>query len=132
MVKLHVQQMTQRLDTGGSLILFPEGTSGNGSRVMPFKSSLFSLLEGASKDIPVQPITILIGGENGEPISKESRERYAWFDDTPFLEHMLRALLSPKTNVEVIFHKPVEPTGFTSRKDLAGYTHQVISKPLYS
>jgi len=130
LVKLHLQQVAERLDNGGSLILFPEGTSGNGSGVMPFKSSLFSLLEGASKDVPVQPITILIRGENGEPISKESRERYSWFDDTPFLDHFLRALLSTKTNVEVVFHRPVELAGFTSRKDLAGYTHQVISKPL--
>ena len=41
----HRDDIGARLEAGDNLILFPEGTSSDGNRVMPFKSALFSVAE---------------------------------------------------------------------------------------
>src|SRR3546814_4434579 len=41
----HRDEMTRRLEAGDDLVLFPEGTSGDGHRVLAFKSALFSVAE---------------------------------------------------------------------------------------
>ncbi len=50
----------ERLKEGGRLVLFPEATSNDGSRVLPFKSALFAAVHGASLEHPitVQPVSI--------------------------------------------------------------------------
>ena len=44
-VKDQVKLISDRLDKGLSVILFPEGTSSDGSKVLPFKSSLMGIIE---------------------------------------------------------------------------------------
>ena len=39
-----VEKMIETLDAGYSLIIFPEGTRGNGEKVQPFKSGLYHLI----------------------------------------------------------------------------------------
>ncbi|MDG2285100.1 MAG: lysophospholipid acyltransferase family protein, partial [Alphaproteobacteria bacterium] len=61
-----VARVSSRLEKDGSLIVFPEGTSSDGSRVLPFKSTLFASVEGGN--ITVQPISINYTRLNGMPI----------------------------------------------------------------
>ena len=53
-------EMLKRLDTGDNLMLFPEGTSSDGTRVLPFRSALFAVaqLRRDDKPIVVQPVAI--------------------------------------------------------------------------
>jgi len=47
-VDTHVRQLRNRMEGGARLVLFPEGTSTDGSHVLPFKSAFFSAVENAA------------------------------------------------------------------------------------
>ena len=62
------------------LFLFPEGTTTNGAYVKPFKSTIFSIIDGS--DITVQPVVVNYRKPNGEAISEEDMaNHYAYFDN---------------------------------------------------
>ena len=75
--------MTERLAAGDALILFPEGTSGDGNRVLPFKSALFSAAEQMQPIVPiaVQPVSIAYTRLDGMPLGRLLRPFFAWYGD---------------------------------------------------
>jgi lyso-ornithine lipid O-acyltransferase len=89
-------EISRRLQAGDTLVLFPEGTSSDGSSVLPFKSSYFGVVEGL--DIPVVPITITYFG---------TPKFYAWYGDLDLLPHLWAVLKSGPIAVRVKFHPPV-------------------------
>ncbi len=74
----------ERLNGGEGVIIFPEGTSTKGDEVLPFNSSFLDF--AARTDMPVSYVSISYRTAPGEPPASES---IAWWDDTPFLKHML-------------------------------------------
>lgn len=67
------------------VFLFPEGTTTNGSYVKPFKSTIFSIVEGSN--ITVQPVVVNYRKRNGDAISDEDMaNHYAYFDNKK-MEH---------------------------------------------
>ncbi len=79
--RLQLEAMTRRLAEGDALILFPEGTSGDGNRVLPFKSALFSAAEPvqATGPIAVQPVSIAYTRLDGMPLGRLLRPFFAWY-----------------------------------------------------
>lgn len=114
--------MHRRLMSGERLILFPEGTSTDGSGVAPFKSALFSLAEGPKDDpeLIIQPISLAYArGLDGTPLVGPLRALYCWFGDTTLFPHLMRMLGLPGCHVEVRFHAPLHSHQFANRKLLA-------------
>jgi len=69
-----------RLAAREALILFPEGTSGDGNRVLPFKSALFSVADHtATGPVTVQPMSIAFTRFDGMPIGRRFRPLFAWY-----------------------------------------------------
>ncbi|MEM7001151.1 MAG: lysophospholipid acyltransferase family protein [Pseudomonadota bacterium] len=106
-----VAEVRQHLATRGSLIVFPEGTSTSGDYVGRFRSSLFAATEG----VIIQPVSVVYTQYDGQPMTPQQRERYAWYlpdpskpgvNNRPFLNHFLEGLGLKRSVVEVIFHKP--------------------------
>src|SRR5690606_14738865 len=57
---LQREAIADRLKAGDNLILFPEGTSNDGNRTLPFRSALLSVAEEAPEGSPplaVQPVS---------------------------------------------------------------------------
>ena len=79
--QLQRDAMTERLAAGDALILFPEGTSGDGNRVLPFKSALFSAAERMQAIVPiaVQPVSIAYTRLDGMPLGRLLRPFIAWY-----------------------------------------------------
>jgi 1-acyl-sn-glycerol-3-phosphate acyltransferase len=118
----------ERLDAGDDLILFPEGTSGDGNRILPFKSALFSVADYAeTRALTVQPLSIAYLRLDGIPMGRAYRPFFAWYGDMTLGSHLWTMLGLGTVDVAVIFHAPVTLAQFGSRKALAEYCHRVIA-----
>jgi len=119
-----------RLRAGQNLILFPEGTSTDGSAVLPFKSSLFGVAEDPSlrESLAVQPVSICYSrSRDGTPLSGKLRGLYAWFGGANMVPHYFRALAAEGARVEVRFHPPIAVTAETDRKQLAAAAQDAVT-----
>ena len=121
--------MAQRLASGDALILFPEGTSGDGSRVLPFKSALFSAAQTRPPigPITVQPVSIAYTRLDGIPLGRLYRPFFAWYGTMALAPHMWRMLGLGTVEVAVEFHPPTSLADCGSRKALAQYCHGRIA-----
>lgn len=128
----HRNEMRERLEAGRSLILFPEGTSSDGNRVLPFNSTFFAIVEEPinGKPIPVQPITLAYTRYNNLPMSRRERPYLTWYGDTAMVGHLWRLLTIGRATVEVRFHPPVTIDAFGSRKALAAACGQSVAAGL--
>jgi len=72
------------------VVVFPEGTSGNGDGILPFKPSLLEY--AATRDLPVHYACITYRSPPGWP---PARDAICWWGDTPFLPHFLELLRLP-------------------------------------
>ncbi len=124
--------LSNMLDEGKSLILFPEGTSTDGRDVAPFKSSLFSMtLEDGRHGIMIQPVTLCIEQVDGQsPDSQMMRDQYAWYGDMTMPPHLKAFTASRGATIRLIFHPPVDPKNFTDRKMLADHCWAVVRSGL--
>ena len=118
-----------RLKAGDNLILFPEGTSGDGNRVLPFKSALFGAVHGAHLPHPiaVQPVSLAYTRLDGMPIGRFYRPFFAWYGDMEMGPHLWAMLGLGQTGVIVQFHPPVSAESFHSRKAMADHCWRVVS-----
>jgi lyso-ornithine lipid O-acyltransferase len=121
--------ITKRLAAGDALILFPEGTSGDGNRVLPFKTALFAAAEHARGFAPVtvQPVSIAYTRLDGMPIGRLYRPLFAWYGAFDLAPHIWSMLGLGTVEVEVEFHPPTFLSDCGSRKALAGYCYARIA-----
>lgn len=112
-----------RLKVGHRLLFFPEGTSTDGLRVLPFKPTLFAaFFSDALPDISVQPATVIYHAPPGEPA-----HFYGWWGDMEFGPHLLHLLGTPRQGrVAVIWHAPLKVSDFAGRKALAAEACRTI------
>lgn len=119
--------LAERLTQGDRLVLFPEGTSGDGLGVLPFKSGCFA---AASGDAIVQPVTVAYVRLDGLPLDREVRPLIAWFGDMTLAPHAWRMAGLGRIGVQLRFHDPVRPADFPSRKALARHCQAVVADGL--
>lgn len=126
--KLHQSMFEARLQAGHRLLFFPEGTSTDSLRVLPFKSTLFAAFfsHGLAAEMHIQPVTLRYTA----PPDQDPRF-YGWWGDMDFGGHLLMILAAPKQGaVEVVFHPSVPVDAFEGRKPLASYCEKVIAATL--
>lgn len=121
--------LQQRLDAGESLILFPEGTSSDGNRVLPFRSALLSVAErqAGEKPLIVQPISIAYTRLNGLPLGHGMRPYLAWYGDMELAPHFWDFLRLGRIRAAVEFHPPITIADFPSRKALARHCENAVA-----
>ena len=122
--------LAKRLEDGDNIILFPEGTSSDGTRVLPFKSALFAAAADARGPLTVQPVSIAYTGLNGSPLSPEQRSHVAWYGDAELPGHLWRFLGLGTLTVTVEFHAPVAARDFPTRKALADHCQRAVADGL--
>jgi 1-acyl-sn-glycerol-3-phosphate acyltransferase len=121
--------ITARLSTGDALILFPEGTSGDGTRVLPFKTALFSAAQAmeAATPIEIQPVSIAYTRLDGIPLGRLLRPYFAWYGTTELTPHLWTMIGLGTVEVVVEFHPPTLFADCGSRKELARYCHTRVA-----
>jgi 1-acyl-sn-glycerol-3-phosphate acyltransferase len=107
-----------RIAAGDSLVLFPEGTTSDGARVMPFRSAFLAIAE---TDLPVivQPVSIVYDELDYLPVRREERALFAWFGDMSLAPHFAQIGRHRGLRVSIIFHPPFDPASRPGRKYLA-------------
>lgn len=120
--KGQLEDMKRRLQDGGCLVLFPEGTSSDGSRVLPFKSSLLQASEIEMPDtgqVEVQTISIAYSRLDGMPMGRALRPFFAWYGDMELAPHLINLLGIGAVTVDLTFHEPHRLDHAGDRKRLA-------------
>jgi len=118
----------ERLLQGDTLVLFPEGTSGDGNTVLPFKSALLGAAEAVLADgrhVPVQPVSTAFTHLYGIPMGRENRPFFAWYGDMDLMPHLWEALKAGPLDVVVEFHPPLSLDAM-DRKELAKAAEQAV------
>ena len=120
------------LAAGDVLSLFPEGTTGNGRHLLPFKSSLLSIAEerigmkDGECELFVQPAIINYTAIGCLPIDSTQWPIIAWYGDMVLLPHLWRLLKLSRIDARLTFLPAVTLSQFGDRKRLALYCHDSV------
>lgn len=117
-----------RLRLGHKLLFFPEGTSTDGQRVLPFKTTLFAAFftEELKATTHIQPVSVKYIAPRGE-----DARFYGWWGDMDFGTHLLKTLSAPcQGAVHVTYHPPVRVADFADRKALARHLEETVRSGL--
>lgn len=117
-VAAQVEQVGRALADGWAVTLFPEGTTGDGVTLLPFKAALFAALDPPPPGVRVQPIRVDYGGATRE---------LAWAGDEPGRSHATRVLRRRGTFVATLrFLEPFAPGDAAGRKGIAAEARRRI------
>jgi len=117
-----------RLRANHRLLFFPEGTSTDGRRVLPFKPTLFAAFfsEGLGRGMHIQPVTVIYHAPAGQ-----DPRFLGWWGDMAFGPHLLKLMASPRrARAEVIFHPPLAAADYAGRKQLCATAEAAVRAPL--
>jgi 1-acyl-sn-glycerol-3-phosphate acyltransferase len=118
--------MRERLASGDRLILFPEGTTSDGSRVLPFRSAFFAVAAGEDPPL-IQPVSVVYDRLGGLPTGRASRPLFAWYGDMDIASHYWRLAQHRGLRASVLLHAPIDPARFADRKVLARTVWQAVA-----
>ena len=113
-----LEEFSATLEHGVPLIVYPEGTSTDGSQVLPFKTSSFEL--AAAKGFPVQPIVTFYRVPDGV-------DSPCWYTDIGIIPHLWQLVGIPEIHCDVYVLPQILPEG-KDRKEIAEMTQKAISE----
>jgi 1-acyl-sn-glycerol-3-phosphate acyltransferase len=125
--KAQAGTIAARLLEGDAMVLFAEGTTGDGIRLRPFKSALFGAVHHALETanishVTVQPVALAYTRLNGLPLGRYHQSRAAWPGDIPLGPHLLAFISGGAYDVEVVFGEAGDFALDTPRKKIADIT----------
>ena len=118
-------EIMTRLQGGDTIVLFAEGTSSDGNRVLPFKTALFAAAKPSAKaatqapDAVVQTLSLVYTRLHGVPFGRAGRPLVGWYGDMEMQSHAWQLLKSGPLDVYIRIGPPVPLESFADRKDLA-------------
>ena len=115
-------EIANRMAKGDAMVLFAEGSTGDGNLLLPFKSTLFgaasmALAEGAVDQVFIQPVAIVYTRLHGVPLGRRHRPIAAWIGDEDLMPHLKVLLAEGALDVEVHFGEPVAFSKGSNRKE---------------
>lgn len=127
------QKIREIIEGGDSILVFPEATTNDGTEILPFKSSLFSVTEPqenthADDHIAIQPISIVYTHIDGEIATDHNIDKVAWYGDMKFLPHFWKLLGARGAKVKILYHSELYYEDFGDRKLLSKHCEEVITQ----
>jgi lyso-ornithine lipid O-acyltransferase len=116
------REIAARLSDGDPVVLFGEGTSGDGNRVMPFRTALLGAMDQALGEGGrgfLQPVSVSYTRLHGIPMGRQHRAIAAWYGDISLLPHLARVIRTGAIDVVVTFGAPIAVEAIADRKALA-------------
>jgi lyso-ornithine lipid O-acyltransferase len=124
-----LDQLSERLLADDNLILFPEGTSSDGTGVLPFKSSLFAVVERwkGAQPLTVQPLSLTYTEVNNMPLTRHYRPYIGWYGDMDLPPHFWGLLKLGRIKAVIEFHEPISSAEMGSRKAMSKQCQKMIA-----
>jgi 1-acyl-sn-glycerol-3-phosphate acyltransferase len=125
-------EIVGRLAQGDNIVLFAEGTSSDGNRVLPFMTSLFAAAKpsageaNAAPGAVVQTVSAVYTRLHGLPLGRADRPHVAWYGDMEMRSHAWELLKAGPLDVEVRIGPPVPLASFADRKQLARHSEAEV------
>ncbi|MDQ2893884.1 MAG: 1-acyl-sn-glycerol-3-phosphate acyltransferase [Pseudomonadota bacterium] len=117
-IAAQVEQLRTALTQAWPVTLFPEGTTGDGTALLPFKAALFEVLDQPPTGVMVQPVRIDYG---------VAMRELAWLGDEPGQVNAIRVLKRPGSfRATLHFCEPFDPAAFGGRKAIAAEARRRI------
>ncbi|WP_421725461.1 lysophospholipid acyltransferase family protein [Bauldia sp.] len=122
--------IARRVGGGDVMVLFPEGTTGDGNRILPFRSALIGAAGVASgmETITVQPVAVTYVGMQGIPVGRADRPSIAWYGDMDFIAHFRNLVEHGAVDAVVSFGEPITFDQTTDRKKVAEECYQAVRR----
>ncbi|MEE9433398.1 MAG: lysophospholipid acyltransferase family protein [Sphingorhabdus sp.] len=114
-----IDTLRDALDGEQPVTIFPEGTTSDGSVMLPYKPSLFAVLSPPPPGMMVQPVFLTYGKDTGE---------IAWVGDETAIANVWRLLSRIKPiAARVYFLEPFDPSEFADRKAISAEVRKRIT-----
>lgn len=127
------REILDRLAAGDAIVLFAEGTSSDGNRVLPFQTSLFAVAKpnrGGVSDsgdrVAVQTLAIVYSHLSGLPLGRAERPKVGWYGDMEMGGHAWELLRAGPIDVRIRIGAPLPLESFENRKSLARHTEAEV------
>ncbi|MEL6297884.1 MAG: lysophospholipid acyltransferase family protein [Pseudomonadota bacterium] len=140
-------EIAERLQTNDAIVLFAEGTSSDGNRVLPFRSSLFAAVAGLRPDrgssdgggpqasaapISVQTLSLVYTRLHGIPLMRGDRPLVGWYGDMEMGAHAWQLLTAGPVDAAIDIGPPIALDTFNNRKDIAQSTEADVRAAVIS
>lgn len=118
------EEIAGRMLAGHAVVLFAEGTSSDGSTVLPFRSALVGAAtaamaaDGGAAAVFVQPLAI--------SYSQSSRRVAPWYGDMEFFPHLLSVLRAGRIEIRISWGAPLVFGQGSDRKDVTHRLEQSV------
>jgi 1-acyl-sn-glycerol-3-phosphate acyltransferase len=118
------EEIAGRMLAGHAVVLFAEGTSSDGSTVLPFRSALVGAAtaamsaKGGTATVFVQPLAI--------SYLQASRGIAAWYGDMDFLPHLLSVLRAGRVEARISWGAPLVFGPGCDRKEMTRRLEQSV------
>jgi lyso-ornithine lipid O-acyltransferase len=119
------REIARRLADGDAVLLFAEGTSSDGNRVLPFRTALIGSARdaianaGHAERVWIQPLSIAYTAMLGIPLGRQNRNAVAWYGLTSLLPHLRQLVARGAIDVTVTWGDPIPYDEFSDRKAVA-------------
>ncbi len=134
-VRASADEIATRLGAGERIVLFAEGTSSDGNRILPFKSALIGAAALAAtgsgegnQAIGIQTLTLAYTRVHGLPMSRLTRAHVAWYGDMEMVSHVWGLLRQGPIDAQIRISEPLRLSDVRDRKRLAIVSEQQIRR----
>ena len=121
-----LNSINKELGNKSAVVLFPEGTTNTGKKILKFKSSLFNLFENNST-LRLQNFSLCYTHVNNMPIDNRTRPQISWYGDMNIISHLSNFLKISCVNATVVFH-PMLPLKGLNRKSISASSIKQVKK----
>jgi len=125
--------LAHRLVKGEVIVLFAEGTTSDGNRLLPFRSSLVgaaqaALMHDGVERVFLQPLAITYTRRHGMPVTRRDRPFVAWYGDMDLAPHLKLFVQGIPLDVVVTWGEPIPFNG--SRKGATALAEAAVRRAL--
>lgn len=125
-LRKEVGELTEGLDWGVNIAIFPEATSTNGEQILRFRRPLY--MSAVASQRPVVPFCLNYRLVGGAPINPNTRDKVFWYGDMSFAPHLWAMSGAGGIEVDLHFLSPIEVSESADPTQLAEQSQRMIEK----